>query len=50
MLGLQRLQLAQQAVVFGVRDIRIVEHEVTVIGLFDPLAQILGPFSGQGGG
>ncbi|GLQ89964.1 hypothetical protein GCM10007898_35390 [Dyella flagellata] len=48
-LGLQRLQLAHEAVIFGIRDFRIVEHEIAIVGMFDPLAQILDTFGGQGG-
>ncbi len=34
-LGFQRLQLAHQAVVLGVGDVRVVEYVIAVVGLFD---------------
>jgi len=37
--GFQRLQLAQQAVVLGIGDIRVVEHVVAEVGVFDAQTQ-----------
>ena len=36
-------QLAQQAIVFGVRHLRIVQHEVTVVVALDLGAQLPNP-------
>ena len=43
---LQRFELAQQAVVFGIRKIRIVEDVIAVVGVVDAAAQ----FGDAGGG
>ena len=37
---LQRLQFAQQAIVFGIRDLRIVEHIIAVVMKTDLLAEL----------
>ena len=44
----QRLEFAHQRVVVGVRDRRVVEHVVAVVGVFDARAQ-LGDAGGGGG-
>jgi uncharacterized protein with PhoU and TrkA domain len=45
---LERLQLAHQAVVLGVRDVRVVEHVVAVIGVVDATTQIGDLVGGRG--
>lgn len=37
--GFQRLQFAQQLVELGIRNRRIVEHVITVVGVVDALTQ-----------
>ena len=39
MLGLERLQFAEQTVVFAVRDLRLIEHVVLVVVSLDVLSQ-----------
>ena len=39
MRGLERFELAHQAVVLGVRDVRFVEHVVAVVGVVESAAQ-----------
>jgi hypothetical protein len=46
--GFERLQLAHQAVVLGVRDVRVVEHVVAVIGVVDATTQIGDLVGGRG--
>src|SRR3546814_7626906 len=46
MFGLQRLEFAHQAVVLDVRDVRLVEDEVAMVGVVDQAAQ----FGDAGGG
>jgi hypothetical protein len=41
MLSLQRLQLVHQTVVFGVADLRIVEHVIAVLVMPNLVAQFL---------
>ena len=41
MFRFQRFEFAQQAVVLGIRDIRIVEHVVTVVGVVNAATQFL---------
>jgi len=48
MLGFQRLQFAHQAVVFGVRDARRIEHEIAVVGVVDPAPQLSRALLGAG--
>src|SRR3989454_8335747 len=45
-LGLELLQLAEQAVVLGVRDLRMVEHVIRVIGALDEPPQLGSPRGG----
>src|SRR3546814_17744947 len=46
MFGLQRLEFAHQAVVLDVRDVRLVEDVVAMVGVVDQAAQ----FGDAGGG
>ena len=40
MLGLERAQLTQQSIPFGVRDLRVVEDVVTIVVIFDVAPQL----------
>src|SRR5437763_9780879 len=48
MLCLELAELAHEVVVLEVADARLVEHEVAVVGLVDPLAQLGDATLGRG--
>ena len=49
-LRLQRLQLAHQAVVVGIGDVRLVQHVIAIVRILDAAAQDLGALDGFGRG
>ena len=45
--GFQRLQFAQQPVVLGVRDLRVVEHVIAVVVVIDLVPELANALGGR---